>query len=277
MLLGDRLIEHKKRNRIRLLGRYLDYPLSLGNLLPLLGPVRAAKFGLGYAAAMAGGLLRRQRARVVRGLHPAPVRARRVRARLRAAGLEGVGRPAPALRGPGQGAHPLGRRHRADPAPAEAQGEHAGRGRAVLLLPARRLRRVPRAPGGGDPPAGRPVADRGHARGPRARRPHRQGGAWWRRRRACSAWNARRWSRPIPMQALAGLLFPGDARGGAPRRARCACATWRSSTWSSTRTAWWTTTGSSSRSGAIPSTASSSRRPWTTAWDRKAAPRSAAT
>jgi protoporphyrinogen oxidase len=58
-LLGDRLIEHKKRNRIRLLGRYLDYPLSLGNLLPLLGPVRAAKFGLGYAAAMAGGMLRR--------------------------------------------------------------------------------------------------------------------------------------------------------------------------------------------------------------------------
>jgi protoporphyrinogen oxidase len=58
-LLGDRLIEHKKRNRIRLLGRYLDYPLGLGNLLPLLGPVRAAKLGLGYAAAMAGGLLSR--------------------------------------------------------------------------------------------------------------------------------------------------------------------------------------------------------------------------
>jgi protoporphyrinogen oxidase len=59
-LLGDRLIEHKKRNRIRLLGRYLDYPLSLGNLLPLLGPVRAARFGLGYAAAMAGGMFRRR-------------------------------------------------------------------------------------------------------------------------------------------------------------------------------------------------------------------------
>src|SRR6185503_9018213 len=51
-LLGAGLIEHKKRNRIRLLGRYLDYPLSLGNLLPLLGPVRAARLGVGYAAAL---------------------------------------------------------------------------------------------------------------------------------------------------------------------------------------------------------------------------------
>ncbi|PYQ15202.1 MAG: hypothetical protein DMF80_10260 [Acidobacteria bacterium] len=59
-LLGDRLIEHKKRNRIRLLGRYLDYPLSLGNLLPLLGPRRAARLGLGYAAAVAGGALGRR-------------------------------------------------------------------------------------------------------------------------------------------------------------------------------------------------------------------------
>jgi protoporphyrinogen oxidase len=56
-LLGDRLLEHKKKNRIRLLGRYLDYPLSLGNLLPLLGPARAARLGAGYAGAIAGGLL----------------------------------------------------------------------------------------------------------------------------------------------------------------------------------------------------------------------------
>ncbi|HEU0092034.1 MAG TPA: FAD-dependent oxidoreductase, partial [Vicinamibacteria bacterium] len=59
-LLGEELIEHKKRNRIRLLGRYLDYPLSLGNLLPLLGPVRAARLGLGYAAALLGGMLGRR-------------------------------------------------------------------------------------------------------------------------------------------------------------------------------------------------------------------------
>ncbi len=55
-LLGDRLIEHRKKNRIRLLGRFMDYPLALGNLLPLLGPARAAGLGLGYAAAMARGL-----------------------------------------------------------------------------------------------------------------------------------------------------------------------------------------------------------------------------
>jgi protoporphyrinogen oxidase len=61
-LMGDGLIEHKKKNRIRLLDRFMSYPLSLGNLLPLLGPVRAAKLGLGYASAMAGGLLRRREA-----------------------------------------------------------------------------------------------------------------------------------------------------------------------------------------------------------------------
>lgn len=61
-ILGDALIEHKKKNRIRLLGRYMDYPLTLGNLLPLLGPLRAAGLGLGYASAMAGGLLGRREA-----------------------------------------------------------------------------------------------------------------------------------------------------------------------------------------------------------------------
>jgi protoporphyrinogen oxidase len=55
-LLGDRLLQHTKRNRVRLLGRFMDYPLSMGNLLPLLGPVRAAGLGLSYAAAAAGGL-----------------------------------------------------------------------------------------------------------------------------------------------------------------------------------------------------------------------------
>ena len=55
-LLGDRLIEHTKKNRIRLLGRFMSYPLSMGNLLPLLGPVRAAGLGASYAAAAAGGI-----------------------------------------------------------------------------------------------------------------------------------------------------------------------------------------------------------------------------
>jgi protoporphyrinogen oxidase len=58
-ILGPELLEHRKKNRIRLLGRYLNYPLSLGNLLPLLGPVRAARLGLLYAGAMASGLVRR--------------------------------------------------------------------------------------------------------------------------------------------------------------------------------------------------------------------------
>jgi protoporphyrinogen oxidase len=62
-LLGGRLIEHTKRNRIRLLGRYMDYPLRLGNLLPLLGPVRAARLGLGYAGAIARGLVDRSEPR----------------------------------------------------------------------------------------------------------------------------------------------------------------------------------------------------------------------
>jgi protoporphyrinogen oxidase len=59
-VMGSGLLEHRKKNRIRLLGRYMDYPLSLGNLLPLLGPLRAAKLGLGYAGAMAGGFLGRR-------------------------------------------------------------------------------------------------------------------------------------------------------------------------------------------------------------------------
>ncbi|HEV7500039.1 MAG TPA: FAD-dependent oxidoreductase, partial [Vicinamibacteria bacterium] len=62
-LLGDGLIEHTKRNRVRLLGRFMEYPLSMGNLLPLLGPVRAAGLGLSYATAAAGGLLSRSEPR----------------------------------------------------------------------------------------------------------------------------------------------------------------------------------------------------------------------
>jgi protoporphyrinogen oxidase len=58
-IMDGRLIEHKKKNRIRLLGRYLDYPLRLTNLLPLLGPLRAARLGFLYAGAMAGGVFGR--------------------------------------------------------------------------------------------------------------------------------------------------------------------------------------------------------------------------
>ena len=61
-IMGGQLLEHRKKNRIRLLGRYLDYPLSLVNLLGLLGPLRAARLGLGYAAAILRGLLGRPEA-----------------------------------------------------------------------------------------------------------------------------------------------------------------------------------------------------------------------
>jgi len=59
-IMGDELLEHKKRNRIRLLGRYLNYPLKLSNLLPLLGPLRAARLGGDYALALAGGVFSRR-------------------------------------------------------------------------------------------------------------------------------------------------------------------------------------------------------------------------
>lgn len=52
-IMGPDLIEHKKRNRIRLLGNYLAYPLSMSNLLPLLGPARSVKMGMQYASALA--------------------------------------------------------------------------------------------------------------------------------------------------------------------------------------------------------------------------------
>jgi protoporphyrinogen oxidase len=62
-ILGGSLLEHKKKNRIRLLGRYMEYPLQLKNLLPLLGPARAARLGLGYAAALSGAPFRGGEAR----------------------------------------------------------------------------------------------------------------------------------------------------------------------------------------------------------------------
>ena len=59
-VMGDGLIEHEKKNRIRLLGRYLNYPLSLTNLLPLLGPLRSAKMGLDFANALAAKVVHRE-------------------------------------------------------------------------------------------------------------------------------------------------------------------------------------------------------------------------
>jgi len=48
-LMGDRLIELPKKNRLYLRGHLVDYPLKLGNLATVLGPMTFLKLGLGYA------------------------------------------------------------------------------------------------------------------------------------------------------------------------------------------------------------------------------------
>ncbi|MEI6437686.1 MAG: FAD-dependent oxidoreductase [Candidatus Omnitrophota bacterium] len=48
-LMGDRLLKVRKKNRIFLRGRLLDYPLKLGNVLRVLGVVDFFRLGLGYA------------------------------------------------------------------------------------------------------------------------------------------------------------------------------------------------------------------------------------
>lgn len=52
-LMGDRLVEVRKKHRIVLRGGYLDYPVRLGNLARRLGPFELVRSGLGYAAAVA--------------------------------------------------------------------------------------------------------------------------------------------------------------------------------------------------------------------------------
>ena len=117
-----------------------------------------------------GGRLQWQGAPQLRGVRRAPVRARRVRAGLRAPGPQGLGRPRAPLRGAGPGAHPLRRCRGADPPPPQDQGDDGERGRAVLLLSARRVRRLPDAPRGRDREGRRTRAHRDHARSARARR-----------------------------------------------------------------------------------------------------------
>jgi protoporphyrinogen oxidase len=60
-LMGDRLVQLPKKNRIFLDGHLVDYPLRLGNLAKVLGPVRFLKLGLGYGVELIRGLfIRRQ-------------------------------------------------------------------------------------------------------------------------------------------------------------------------------------------------------------------------
>lgn len=42
----EELIKHKKRNRLFLLGNYLDYPISLGNMVKVIGPFNSAAMAL---------------------------------------------------------------------------------------------------------------------------------------------------------------------------------------------------------------------------------------
>jgi len=58
-LMGERLLRLPKKNRLFLDGHLVDYPLKLGNLAKVLGPVRFLKLGLGYAIQVGAGLFRR--------------------------------------------------------------------------------------------------------------------------------------------------------------------------------------------------------------------------
>jgi len=59
-LMGNRLVELPKKNRIFLKGRLLDYPLSLGNLMRVLGFRLFLKLGFGYAISLFKGVLCRK-------------------------------------------------------------------------------------------------------------------------------------------------------------------------------------------------------------------------
>jgi protoporphyrinogen oxidase len=58
-LMGDRLLELPKKNRLYLDGHLVDYPLKLGNLARVLGPLRFFKLGMGYGIEVLKGLFNR--------------------------------------------------------------------------------------------------------------------------------------------------------------------------------------------------------------------------
>ena len=59
-LMGDRLIQHPKRNRLYLGGTLVDYPLQLGNLARALGIRLFLRIGIGYAVSMFRGIIDRK-------------------------------------------------------------------------------------------------------------------------------------------------------------------------------------------------------------------------
>lgn len=60
-LMGDRLLTHRKQNRIQLNGHLLEYPLKMLNLAKVLGPFRFLKLGFSYAWALVRGWFVRSR------------------------------------------------------------------------------------------------------------------------------------------------------------------------------------------------------------------------
>ena len=59
-LMGERLLELPKKNRLFLRGHLVDYPLKLGNLASVLGFATFLKLGFGYAFELARGFVLRQ-------------------------------------------------------------------------------------------------------------------------------------------------------------------------------------------------------------------------
>jgi protoporphyrinogen oxidase len=59
-LMGPRLLELPKKNRLFLDGHLVDYPLKLGNVAGVLGPVRFFKLGLGYGIEVIKSLFNRR-------------------------------------------------------------------------------------------------------------------------------------------------------------------------------------------------------------------------
>ena len=59
-LMGERLLQLPKRNRLYLDGHLVDYPLKLGNLAKVLGPFRFLKLGFGYGVELIKGLFSRR-------------------------------------------------------------------------------------------------------------------------------------------------------------------------------------------------------------------------
>ena len=62
-LMGHRLIQLPKKNSLFINGHLVDYPLRLGNLARVLGPLGFLKLAMGYAAEVIKGLLHRHQAR----------------------------------------------------------------------------------------------------------------------------------------------------------------------------------------------------------------------